>query len=290
MSTRAPTYATSAHTEKKQDDLVAYGGNMLQTAGCIVSRWGGRPTFIDLSAGYGVDPQGKLSGCIHLMDLLLASYPLDVYLCEANSERADVLRQTVLARYGPHLQSGRLRAWVHAMESTRAFAHIAASLAERAASKPGSVYGLAYADPCRPSDIDWRPIYDLATRFRHLDVLTHLPCSAAKRAARAHARPGLEVAFDSMNRLRERMFVQEPDGAAQWSFAMWTNFREWAHNHKRRIYDASSERGQRIVDVLISTHEERRLRLAAPEPDGLITLPLVSRRSVGRSNDEPQTC
>jgi hypothetical protein len=245
----------SAWTHWKDEHVPLVGQKILAVSLNTLRRRAGfeRLVVVDLTAGCGVEPDGRVSIVTRVLDWAAArALPVDAYLCEADRSRHHQLDVAMAARF-PTGQSVRVSTFRGDCQG-----HVPAIIADITAGvrhrrkAAQDVYGLILADPC--GFAPWSAAHGLSASFPRLDVLMYLGAATIK-----WLRPSLGVPTlgEQVARFGKReVYISPPHGNYQWVALLLSNF-PYGRSETHHMESITSEVGRSWYERATTTRAER---------------------------------
>lgn len=212
--------------------------------------------LIDFNAGPGwTEEYGDGSPMIALREAWEKGFhdrQLSAFFVDKSSEAIEALRENLAP-----FQNDRWDFRLENQDNSRLTAEILDWLRRNAGGK--SALGLIYTDPNGYNDAPLESIIEICRQNTRLDVLIHISATSVKRQVGARATEGIEV-FDLERFIetidKQKVFVREPYGKAQWSFLYLTNWANAPELNNINFYDRASRKGKEIFKVLTRTAKD----------------------------------
>jgi hypothetical protein len=257
----------SDHTPFKQEHFRSFLVEHTSTCRVIQGKYSWHPweyVYMDLFSGPGYDPADETldgSPVIALERLKAIGFPFRAHLFESDGRNAFRLKETLRSR-GLWVDGS---VFIHHGRFQDRINLAVADLGRRRAWR----VGLVYADPnsLTPKDT---AVFDVMAALsayettKRLDLLIHTQATSYKRVRRAAelGRPGFEryasvpCLEDQIRRVGKPLRIGRPDDQHQWTFLLFSNFRDEGFGRSQGWYSADSTRGRHWLDKITLTVSE----------------------------------
>lgn len=178
-----------------------------------------RLVVFDLTAGFGVADDGRLSVVVPLLDWAAANdVPVDAVLCEAEAKQYSALARVMADRYGA---APTLDVTTHHGDCRALVPALIADIKRRSRGMPpDGFYGLILVDPC--GLVPWDAVRTIVRAFPRLDVLLNVGAATIKWHRRSL---GLGTLDQEIASLGKRVgLITKPREDFQWVILLLSNF------------------------------------------------------------------
>jgi hypothetical protein len=272
---RNPAEWISAETEPKEQDFRGLLDMHITICKHIRRRWPGPPyLFADLYAGPGhLEYQGRefLGSPLIFRDLAIHhQLRYEALYFEKNQDTAGQLAKAIATL------DGRGRTSIHAEACETGFSR----WLDLTGHQPDR-YGLVYADPIH-DEIPHALLNKAARLLPRVDLLSYVAATQYKRRRGVDStRPYLCDHIAAVD--KQLVLIREPIGAWQWTFILWSNWVDFPQWERRGFHHLDSARGQRILNTLTYTEQQRYEMVNTPLPF-LPTVPMPNTSAIPSSS------
>jgi len=224
MTTREKTRRTgrSAYTPHKDSHLPVIGEKVLTASrnAMLTRRTAYRRIVVfDLTAGFGIAVDGRLSIIIPLLDWAVAQgIPLDACLCEADATAYRTLNRVITERY---TDAPTLDVSTHHGDCRGLAPSLVARVSQRSRGMVADgVYGLILIDPC--GLVPWDAVRTISRAYPRLDVLMNVGAATIKWHRQSRGLRTLDQEIDALD--KKHRLITKPQGNFQWVMLLLSNF------------------------------------------------------------------
>jgi three-Cys-motif partner protein len=224
MSTPEKTRRTgrSAYTPHKDSHMPLIGQKVLAASkNAMRATWTAyrRIVVFDLTAGFGIAPDGRLSVVVPLLDWVAREgVAVDAFLCEADARAYRTLTRVMADRYDA---TPDLCIMTHHGDCRTLAPTLIADLSRRSRGMGGDgIYGLILVDPC--GLVPWDAVRTISRAYPRLDVLMNVGAATIKWFRPSLGLATLDQEIDLLGKTTR--LISKPQLNYQWVMLLLSNF------------------------------------------------------------------